>query len=173
MKKVIALSILCLSTVANAEKLAKIKLPSDAEIEAEAYKTTKPTQISYVIHYSNYYDTTGNEEYEVTPDKNGLYSFGWIKLDSSLPKDFVLTNPSINDIALAKMLKINTNEVVAKFKKVSKKQRYSCEIKGKMLAQFRVDYEGGDYLRFPESQVHADIYSATPVGKPVTTCQKS
>lgn len=171
MKKILILSCICLCTVANAKNLVEINDPK-IKFPAKAYKTVKPTEVGYIISFTNYHEPSQNDEYEIKPDKNGLYTDESMQLGKNRPEDFPETYPSINNIELVKMLKINTSDVVSKFKSIGKKQKYYCEMSGLMTAQFRVDYEGGDFFRFPSSQVYGEIYSATPVGLSKTKCER-
>ena len=170
MKKTLALSLICICSTVNAQNLVQIK-NSKIEFPAEAYKTVKDTQIGYSISFYNYFESSDDQEYD-SPNKNGLYTNGMIDLGQHRPSDFPETYPTIDDVKLMKQLKLSDSEVVAKFKKVGKKQKYYCELTGKMNAQFEIHYEGGDLFRFPSSQVWAKIYSATPVGQPTVKCEK-
>lgn len=171
MKKLLFLVIGSICISANAANFVAMK-SKDIQFPAEAYKTTKPTQVGYKFFFYNYFESSDDQE-EATPDKNGLYTYANIDLGKKLPSgDFPKTFPSVDEEALKKMLKINTNEVVAKFKAVGKKQQYFCEMTGQMNAQFEVHYEGGNFFRFPSSQVWGKVYSATPIGKSELTCQK-
>ena len=170
MRKILALSLACVSSIVSAQNLVQIKDPK-IQFPAEAYKTVKNTQIGYSIQFYNYFESSDDQDSN-SPNKHGLYTYGNIDLEKYRPSEFPKTYPSIDDVKLMKQLKLSDSEVVAKFKGIGKKQKYFCELTGKMNAQFEVHYEGGDLFRFPSSQVWAKIYSATPVGKPTIKCEK-
>ncbi|NNH78850.1 hypothetical protein HLH17_14595 [Acinetobacter sp. ANC 5380] len=169
MKTVLVLGLVFACSFANANF---IKQPSKADSfpDAESYKTAKPVQVKYVIQYSNTFEEDENTESYPERDKNGLYVDSYMELKALPSKRFPKTSPTIYS-DLPKILKINEKEIVQKFKGISRKTPYYCLVTGQMNAQFKLEYDGRDFFRFPDS-VSADVKSATPIGKPVITCQK-
>lgn len=145
MKKLLVLVLALTCAVSNAQYVLTNDLKR--EFGAESYKTTKPTQVGYVIMYNNTFEPDQNTEIFPEPDQNGLYVDSFIKLKTLPSKNFPKTNPTVFD-DLSKILKINEKEIVKKFKAVSRKQPYSCVITGEMNAQFTLEYDGRDFLDF-------------------------
>lgn len=165
--KYIALILMGICFSANAQNLIRI----NNEDYFDYYKTIKPTEVEYLILFFNFFEPSDDVE-EDTPNKNGLYTYAMIDLGQSRPSDFPLTLPSVDPDKLIQTLKININDVNAKFKGVKKNQHYTCQLSGKMRSQFEISYLGGDNYRFPASQVRSKIISATPVGLPKIKCEK-
>lgn len=171
MKKLLALSLTCMCTAVSAQNLVKIKEIKYDAPAGVAYKTVKSTQVGYTISFYNFFEPSDDVDVDF-PDKNGLYTYAMIDMGKFRPSSFPGTYPSVNPNELIKMLKISDRNVVAKFKTFNKKKSYRCALVGKMNAQFKVYYEGNDFIRFPSSQVWGEVTSATPVGQPKLECEE-
>lgn len=158
----------------NAQHVVFVPITNPEPIfPSEAYKTTMDTQVGYVFSFDIEDPSSPDEEHSATLEDNGLYLSERISIDKKiLPKDFPLTLPTVVEKSLLKKLKLDTTDVVSKLKKSNKNKYTSCIVRGQMMAQFELHYEGGDFFRFPHEQVWTKIYSARPLGVPKIECEK-
>jgi hypothetical protein len=168
MKKILVLGLgLGLALACSFANANYVKVKT-TEFSEEAYQTTRPVVADYLIYYSNFFEEDENTEVFPDPDKNGLYVEASVKLMSSPSTTFPKAPLTITNDLLA-ALKINESTLVQKFKGVSKKTPYYCIVKGKMIAQLTVQYDGRNYMRFTRS-LTGEVKSATKIDQPRMTC---